>query len=294
MDIEQRLICPDCSEKLSKSESEQLRCPSCGRTFHIQGRLINLLPTRLKKEDFAEEEFWKTDLKEGLEAEPNLAIRAKEPEISFTLEKILPNLKLTGTILEIGSGACWLSALTKKAFPDTFVVASDVSVAALNKGQQVVAHFRTQIDRYVACKAENLPFEDEVFDYVIGSAVLHHTELPKALAQIFRVLKEGGRLIGTGEPVIPRALGLLWKSGLVSGGRRQKELGVKEGSYSLSQWREYFHRTRFRQAEFIPRMHPQYKKASAVLRAYYHLTCNIPTIAVLSFFPCVVLIAASK
>ena len=44
--------------------------------------------------------------------------------------------------------------------------------------------------------AENLPFDDQSFDVVVSFGVLHHTpDTEKALAEIFRVLKPGGRIM---------------------------------------------------------------------------------------------------
>jgi SAM-dependent methyltransferase len=41
---------------------------------------------------------------------------------------------------------------------------------------------------------ESLPFPDAVFDAVIGSSVLHHVRVEKALGQAFRVLKPGKKI----------------------------------------------------------------------------------------------------
>ena len=44
--------------------------------------------------------------------------------------------------------------------------------------------------------AENLPFDDQSFDVVVSFGVLHHTpDTEKALAEIFSVLKPGGRIM---------------------------------------------------------------------------------------------------
>ena len=45
----------------------------------------------------------------------------------------------------------------------------------------------------MAC--ENLTFEENFFDLIMGSAVLHHTDLNPAIKNIFRVLKPGGKAI---------------------------------------------------------------------------------------------------
>lgn len=47
--------------------------------------------------------------------------------------------------------------------------------------------------------AYRMTFPDNHFDYIIGSSVLHHLDIPKALSEMFRVLKPGGRIAFT-EP----------------------------------------------------------------------------------------------
>ena len=44
-----------------------------------------------------------------------------------------------------------------------------------------------------------MSFPEESFDHVVGSSVLHHLEIRKALSEIFRVLKPGGSIAFT-EP----------------------------------------------------------------------------------------------
>ena len=49
--------------------------------------------------------------------------------------------------------------------------------------------------------AEELPFEDESFDLVLGHAVLHHIpDLAKAFSEFDRVLRPGGAIVFCGEP----------------------------------------------------------------------------------------------
>ncbi|MDX6678429.1 MAG: hypothetical protein QOE31_2481, partial [Solirubrobacteraceae bacterium] len=53
----------------------------------------------------------------------------------------------------------------------------------------------------VACDAEDLPFDDDSFDLVLGHAVLHHIpHLDRAFAEFRRVLRPGGRFVFAGEP----------------------------------------------------------------------------------------------
>jgi ubiquinone/menaquinone biosynthesis C-methylase UbiE len=49
--------------------------------------------------------------------------------------------------------------------------------------------------------AEELPFDDESFDLVLGHAVLHHIpDLPRAMSEFARVLAPGGAIVFAGEP----------------------------------------------------------------------------------------------
>jgi SAM-dependent methyltransferase len=53
----------------------------------------------------------------------------------------------------------------------------------------------------VVTDAEELPFDDESFDLVLGHAVLHHIpDLDRAFAEFARVLKPGGVVAFCGEP----------------------------------------------------------------------------------------------
>jgi SAM-dependent methyltransferase len=67
--------------------------------------------------------------------------------------------------------------------------------------------------------AERIPYEDATFDLVVGHAVLHHIpDVERALREVLRVLKPGGRFVFAGEPTTigdayARRLGALtWKA----------------------------------------------------------------------------------
>lgn len=47
--------------------------------------------------------------------------------------------------------------------------------------------------RVLEMNAEELGFPDETFDAVFGHSILHHTNLKLTRAQVYRVLKQGGR-----------------------------------------------------------------------------------------------------
>lgn len=47
-----------------------------------------------------------------------------------------------------------------------------------------------------ACPAETLPYPDNSFDLVVFNDILHHVDIPKAMAEVRRVLKPGGMVVG--------------------------------------------------------------------------------------------------
>jgi SAM-dependent methyltransferase len=48
---------------------------------------------------------------------------------------------------------------------------------------------------FVVGDAHHTPFEDAMFDYVLGNGALHHLDLERAFAEVTRVLKPGGKAV---------------------------------------------------------------------------------------------------
>jgi ubiquinone/menaquinone biosynthesis C-methylase UbiE len=105
-----------------------------------------------------------------------------------------------GRSLELGCGTGFFTLNLKLAG-----VVDDCAVTDLSPGMVEVARRNAralgfEVDGRVA-DAEQLPYDDESFDLVIGHAVLHHIpDLDRAFAEIMRVLKPGGRFVFAGEP----------------------------------------------------------------------------------------------
>ena len=68
-------------------------------------------------------------------------------------------------------------------------------------------------ERIVTGRAEELPFADAVFDAVVAVGVLQYTELPRALAELARVLRPGGRAVVGLQNA--RAPTMLWRRAVV-------------------------------------------------------------------------------
>jgi ubiquinone/menaquinone biosynthesis C-methylase UbiE len=110
---------------------------------------------------------------------------------------LLAQAELVGgqRVLEIGCGTGNLTLRAKRTRPDIDVVGSDPDPKALARAQRKVGGL-TGI-RFERAYAQQLPYRDAEFDRVLSSMMWHH--LPDdakaaAAAEIFRVLRPGGRL----------------------------------------------------------------------------------------------------
>src|SRR5919202_2108810 len=80
----------------------------------------------LSESDSKEVNFWASDPLESYNGDLFANIVSKANYIKV-FEQLIPRLDLAGneTILEIGGGHCWASALIKRSYPQCYVVASD-------------------------------------------------------------------------------------------------------------------------------------------------------------------------
>jgi len=99
-------------------------------------------------------------------------------------------------VLDIAGGTGDLAArILPKVMPDGEVVLTDINAAMLTRGRDRL------LDRgvclpVVRCDAEHLPFASDRFDCVtIGFGLRNVTRKDAALAEMFRVLRPGGRLV---------------------------------------------------------------------------------------------------
>jgi ubiquinone/menaquinone biosynthesis C-methylase UbiE len=115
-------------------------------------------------------------------------------------------------ILEIGCGTGNLTTRVKSSHPGVEVVGSDPDPRALDRARRKAAGMAGI--RFDHAYAQRLPYADGEFDRVLSSMMLHHLDAeakPDAAAEIFRVLRPGGRLhlvdiTGNLGDAIPRLL----------------------------------------------------------------------------------------
>ena len=159
------------------------------------------------------------DKKEGLVAEVFSSVAGKydimNDVMSFGIHRIWKKIAMAHTGLKKGMHALDIAGgtgdltiqMSKQVGATGEVIISDINPAMLEQGR------RRLIDKgvagnvkFVEANAEELPFEDKSFDCVtIAFGLRNVTNKDKALKEMHRVLKPGGRLLVLefSKPVVP-------------------------------------------------------------------------------------------
>jgi ubiquinone/menaquinone biosynthesis C-methylase UbiE len=95
-------------------------------------------------------------------------------------------------VLEYGCGPG--SAAFDLARQGAHVVGIDISDVAIAQSTAKARAENLDID-FRRMNAEQLEFEDNSFDRIVGSAILHHLDLDKAYKELHRCLKPGGKAV---------------------------------------------------------------------------------------------------
>ncbi len=100
-------------------------------------------------------------------------------------------------ILDIGSGGGNTIFPLMDLYPNAYIVASDLSIPLLQSLKKYYEqNYKDHFCFIVQLNAEDIAFETNSIDLVVGGAILHHLFDPKkTLEQCYRVLKPGGAAI---------------------------------------------------------------------------------------------------
>ena len=99
-------------------------------------------------------------------------------------------------VLEIGCGGGFFTSQLVAALATGVILTSvDISPELIERARSRPelagrAHLALEV-----ANVEALPCADAAFDAVVGSSILHHLDLDRALPELYRVLKPGGRFV---------------------------------------------------------------------------------------------------
>lgn len=143
--------------------------------------------------------------------------------LAFILSRIEPRPGMR--ILEVGSGTGSITALLERRFPRATVCGIDFS-------EGMIRH--RQFAHGVVADAEQLPFTDGGFDWIVASDIIEHVEHQERLvAECARCLKPGGRLLlTTPNPLFVPLLNFTGKIGLSLASEKLISLGAVKRAFA--------------------------------------------------------------
>lgn len=150
------------------------------------------------------------------------------------------------TILDFGCGDGWVSVRLAKL--GNRLHGFDISASLIERAKGLAERANVAgITSFKEMAAENLDYPDESFDMIVGTSILHHTDLDKALERIRAVLKADGTAIFM-EPLNQNILLKTWRA-LTPWRRTETERAFSSDDVALV--RRLFPSTRFTYFSFL-------------------------------------------
>ncbi|OAN55019.1 hypothetical protein A6A05_00220 [Magnetospirillum moscoviense] len=203
------LRCPACRAGALAVDSDALVCSSCGARHPLdRERQVAALFAAASHGGLKDDiRAWWGDLYEQLYGPTDRSLNPErleamltDTEDLFRVREMLPVVEmplaeLAGkSVLEIGPGGGAHSCLFKRY--GASVTAVDITPERAISTALKLGLVTGGEGRAYNADAENLPFRDASFDIVYSNGVLHHSQdTDKTIAEVFRVLKPGGRAV---------------------------------------------------------------------------------------------------
>ena len=101
------------------------------------------------------------------------------------------NIQNSDKIIDVGSGTGDLVKIIQRKTPRVSITSIDLNFEMLKYGKNNFANNKNI--NWINCNAEELPFQDDLFDkYIISFCLRNITYIDKALSEAMRILKPGG------------------------------------------------------------------------------------------------------
>lgn len=108
-------------------------------------------------------------------------------------------IKKSSRILDVGCGTGQTAAYLAYKY-GAYVTGIDISPIMVAKAKRRIEKKRLAVN-IIHCSVEEIPLPDNDFDFVISESVLSFANKPRALKEIFRLLKTGGRFVAIEQTI---------------------------------------------------------------------------------------------
>ena len=98
--------------------------------------------------------------------------------------------------MEILDYGCGIGSFTEKIikYNPKKIIGIDISEVSIDKAKKKAEELKINVD-YRVDNCEKTSFDNNSFDIVYGTGILHHLQTEKCLDEIYRILKSNGNLI---------------------------------------------------------------------------------------------------
>ena len=105
-------------------------------------------------------------------------------------------LKLNSLNSEILDYGCGVGDSIRKVsyFNPKKITGIDISEVSINKAKKKVLDLKSNVELSVD-NCEKTKFQDNIFDIVYGTGILHHLDIKICLEEVHRILKKGGKFL---------------------------------------------------------------------------------------------------
>ncbi len=186
------IVCPECRGDVS-CQGAAITCPGCKTSYEVKNGIPLMYPNDMDREHLAEEEHLADEMKNSPDNRYEAFIleqwNISKEEFWDMVVSNVDKKDASGTFINIGSG------FDQKYFDHGLAndyVSFDLVFTILNELKSRNIERQTCIGGDIS----QLPFKDQMFDYLVNIDVLHHhtDELEKIIESFYSILKPGGKL----------------------------------------------------------------------------------------------------
>lgn len=155
------------------------------------------------------------------------------------------NLFKDAVILDVGALNCW----STNRFANSGCNAFAVDICLQKHSGLESSDFFINKDIYferIRADMNNLPFENNLFDFIFFNNVLHHSSyINKVIDKSYHLLKDGGKLVLVGEP----SYGIFSKKSEFGKEEREK-YDINENTYPFLLYKKFIKKSGFKKIKF--------------------------------------------
>lgn len=156
------------------------------RTHHLKGQTMDQAERWAREREFHNHRF-----EDDSEREERVGKFYSAIDYGFTLYRDRVMTESKGRrLLEYGCGNASLGFDAAPVAQE--VIGIDISDVAIQQAQRIAAHKQLDNVKFVVDNAESMRLPDASVDVLAGSGIVHHLDIPRAMQEVRRVLREGG------------------------------------------------------------------------------------------------------